>query len=271
MSNTRIAFLGGGNMARALIGGLLRAGVEPLHIRVGEPDETARAGLQRDFRVLVTADNTSAVRDAECVVVAVKPQAAGTVLQALQEPLRAANPLLISICAGVRTSALQRWTGLGAIVRAMPNRPALVGAGVSALCASAGTPAAGRQQAEDILRSCGAVVWLGDEAQMDVVTALSGSGPAYFFLLAEQLAAAATRLGLDADAARSLAAATLYGAGQMAHADADMAAQRAAVTSKGGTTEAALAILTAEPIRLAVEAAVEAAARRGAELAKLST
>jgi pyrroline-5-carboxylate reductase len=271
MKGIRIAFLGGGNMARAMIGGLLRAAADPAHISVGEPDASVRAGLQRDLAVQVFADNAAAMRGAACVIVAVKPQEAGKVLQALHGLLASTSPLLVSICAGVRLGALHRWTGLDAIVRAMPNRPALVGAGVSALCASPGTAAAGRQLAETVLRSCGAVVWVDDEAQMDVVTALSGSGPAYFFLLAEQLAAAATRLGLEAGAARALAAATLFGAGQMAHADADLAAQRQAVTSKGGTTEAALTILMAEPVRLAVEAAVEAAARRGAELASLYT
>jgi pyrroline-5-carboxylate reductase len=267
--NTRIAFLGGGNMARAMIGGLLRAGAGPALIRVGEPVEAARAALQRDLAVTVTADNAAAVADADCVIVAVKPQEVARVLQVLQSTFTARRPLLVSICAGVRLGALQRWTGLPAIVRAMPNRPALLGAGVSALCASAATDGAARQLAEQVLKSCGEVVWVDDEAHMDVVTALSGSGPAYFFLLAEQLAAAATRLGLDAEAAKLLAAATLYGAGQMAHADRDMAAQRIAVTSKGGTTEAALAILMAEPVRLAVEAALEAAARRGAEMARL--
>jgi pyrroline-5-carboxylate reductase len=271
MKNIRIAFLGGGNMARAMIGGLLRAGADPAHVSVGEPVEAARTGLQRDLGVQVSADNAAVLRTAECVIVAVKPQEAAAVLQSLRPTLAATHPLLISICAGVRIGALQHWTGLAAVVRAMPNRPALVGAGISALYASAGTDTAMQGLAERIMQSCGQVVWLDDEAHMDVVTALSGSGPAYFFLLAEQLAAAATRLGLDAGTARTLAAATLYGAGQMAHADADVAAQRLAVTSKGGTTEAALAILMAEPVRQAIEAAVAAATRRSAEMAQLYT
>jgi pyrroline-5-carboxylate reductase len=267
--NSRIALLGGGNMARAMIGGLVRAGTDPGHISVGEPVATVRESLQRDLGVLVSADNARAVRAADCIIVAVKPQEAAAVLQSLQATLAATRPLLISICAGVRISAVQRWSGLAPVARAMPNRPALLGAGISALCAAPEVGASGRQLAESILQTCGQVVWIHDETQMDIVTALSGSGPAYFFLLAEQLTAAAMRLGLDASAAQALAAATLYGAGQMAHADADMVAQRVAVTSKGGTTEAALAILMADPVRQAVEAAVAAAARRSAELAQL--
>jgi pyrroline-5-carboxylate reductase len=266
--NPRIAFLGGGNMARAMIGGLLRTGIEPACIAVGEPFETVRSALHRDLAVRTSADNGAAIDGADSVIVAVKPQEAASVLGALQGRLSRARPLLVSICAGIRSDALQRWTGLETVVRAMPNRPALLGAGISALYASPAVSADARQRAANLLRSCGQVVWVSDEAQLDVVTALSGSGPAYFFLLAEQLAAAATRLGLDPETAKTLAAATLHGAGQMAHTDTDMTAQRAAVTSKGGTTEAALAILMSEPVRQAVEAAVVAAARRSAELAK---
>jgi len=267
----RIAFIGGGNMARAMIGGLRQAGADPARITVGEPQAAARAALSGEFGVQVHADNTTAVRGADAVIVAVKPQDAAQVLQPLRADLQSARPLLLSICAGVRIESLARWTGLAAVVRAMPNRPALVGAGVTGACAGAGVDAGRRALAEHILRSCGQVVWVGAEAQLDAVTALSGSGPAYFFFLAEQLAAAGVRLGLDPAAARTLAAETLYGAGQMAHVDADLEAQRQAVTSKGGTTEAALAVLMAGPVGQSIEAAVVAAAHRSAEMAQTYT
>jgi pyrroline-5-carboxylate reductase len=150
----------------------------------------------------------------------------------------------------------------------MPNRPALIGAGVSALYAPTAVAAAQRELADTIMRSCGHTVWVQDEAALDVVTALSGSGPAYFFLLAEQMAAAAAQLGLDAATARALAAETLYGAGQLAHQDSDLAAQRIAVTSRGGTTEAALAVLQRAGTSQTVHDAMAAAASRSAELAR---
>jgi pyrroline-5-carboxylate reductase len=264
----RIAFLGGGNMARAMIGGLLRAGAEPGTITVGEPLAEVRAQLHADFGVSVSDDNNAVVTGAQQVVLAVKPQEAAAVLGALRPALQAGQPLLLSIAAGVRCSALQGWSGGLPAVRAMPNRPALLGAGITALYAPPTVSHAQRQLAELLLQSCGRVVWVGDESQMDIVTAVSGSGPAYFFLLAERLAAAATGLGLDAATALTLAAETLYGAGQMAHLDADLARQRAAVTSKGGTTEAALAVLAAPPVSAAIDAAVSAAAVRSAELAQ---
>jgi pyrroline-5-carboxylate reductase len=149
----------------------------------------------------------------------------------------------------------------------MPNRPALVGAGATGLYAPPGTAASDRELAARILGSSGRCVWVPEESALDIVTALSGSGPAYFFLLAEQLAAAAVKLGLDADTARVLAAETLYGAGALAHLDQDLAGQRAAVTSKGGTTEAALKMLAGEPLNALVQAAVSAATRRSSELA----
>jgi pyrroline-5-carboxylate reductase len=266
MHDVHIAFIGGGNMARAMIAGLLRAGVPPRRISVGEPAAEARHALSHDFQVAVYADNASALEGARLAVLAVKPQEMQRVLQSLAAPLRSGAPLLLSIAAGLRTDSLSRWCPDLAVVRAMPNRPALLGAGAAALYAPPAVGVADRALAETVMRSCGHTCWVSDEDLLDVVTALSGSGPAYFMWLGEQMAAAAERLGLDARVARVLAAETLYGSGQLAHADHDLAAQRAAVTSKGGTTEAALSVLNTPASQALIDAALAAAARRSAEL-----
>jgi len=267
MKDLKIGFIGGGNMARALIAGLVRQGAAPANIVVGEPVAGLRAALARNFGVTVAADNATAVDKARAVLLAVKPQELGRVLTALRAEIDRAHPLLISIAAGIRVANLQAWCPGHTVVRAMPNRPALVGAGATGLYAPPGTAAADCDLAARILGSAGRCVWVPEESALDIVTALSGSGPAYFFLLAEQLAAAAVKLGLDADTARTLAAETLYGAGALAHVDHDLAGQRAAVTSKGGTTEAALKIMAGESLNALIQAAVSAATRRSSELA----
>jgi pyrroline-5-carboxylate reductase len=268
MKDLRVAFAGGGNMARAMIAGLLRAGVAPANVQVGEPLAEQRERLARELGVRVTADNALAVSDAAVVIVAVKPQEMSVVLQQLRPAMGKAPPLLLSIAAGIRVASLQKWCPGCQVVRAMPNRPALIGAGATALYAPPDVDAQQRALAESIMRTCGHTAWVRDENTLDVVTALSGSGPAYFFLLAEQMAAAATSLGLDTATAKALAAETLYGAGQLAHQDGNLANQRAAVTSKGGTTEAALAILNSAAVSQTVTAALTAAAERSAELAR---
>jgi len=269
MSNRHLAILGGGNMGRALIGGMLRRGTRPEHITVGESSEAAREALSADFGVQCTADNAAAVDRASLIVLAVKPQVAGTVLAPLQPALERNRPIVISIAAGIRLASLESWCGAGVpVVRAMPNRPALVGAGATGLFAPPSVGAAHREAAEQVLQAVGEVIWVATEDDIDVVTALSGSGPAYFFLLAELLTQGAIDLGLEAEAARRLAIATLHGAGQLAHAsDGDLARMRAEVTSKGGTTEAAVKAFEAADLRGIVARALEAAARRGRELA----
>jgi len=269
MTNRRLAILGAGNMGRALIGGLLRSGTRPEQLSVGEPLAAAREALARDLGIMAGADNAAAVRGAAVVVLAVKPQDAASVLSALAGQWGAPAPLLISVAAGLRVATLQAWCGPGvAVVRAMPNRPALVGAAATGLFAPPSVTAPQRATAEQVLSSVGEVVWVPTEDALDVVTALSGSGPAYFFLLAELMAEAAARLGLEGAAARRLAAATLYGAGLLAHsADADLARLRAEVTSRGGTTEAALRVFEDAGLRATVARALEAAALRGHELA----
>jgi pyrroline-5-carboxylate reductase len=264
-----LTVLGGGNMGRALIGGMLRRGTRPEHITVGESVEAARDALSADFGVQCTADNAAAVERASIVVVAVKPQVAGAVLTPLQPIFQRSRPLVISIAAGIRLAALETWCGADVpVVRAMPNRPALVGAGATGLFAPASVSSAQREVAERVMQAVGEVIWVTAEDDLDVVTALSGSGPAYFFLLAELLTQGAIDLGLEPAAARRLAIATLHGAGQLAHAgDGDLARMRAEVTSKGGTTEAAVKAFEAADLRGIVARALEAATRRGRELA----
>jgi pyrroline-5-carboxylate reductase len=268
MFDQHLAILGGGHMGRALLQGLLRSGTRPERIAVGECSQAAREALARELGVTATADNARAVEGAAVVVLAVKPQEAAALLTSLAPALRAQHPLLLSVAAGVRLAALESWCGAGVtVVRAMPNRPVLLGAGATALYAPPRVSAAQRAVAERIARSVGEVVWVTAEDHLDVVTALSGSGPAYFFLLAEQLAAAAEGLGLPAPAARTLASATLYGAGLLAHTgNADLARLRAEIASPGGTTEAALKALADADFAGTLARAVGAAARRSREL-----
>ena len=266
----RIAFIGGGNMARALIAGLLHRDVPARQLRVGEPVEATRSALARDFGIEATADNRVALQDAQLVVLAVKPQEAAAVLRALRDALPEPLPVLLSIAAGLRLAELARLCPAGMpLVRAMPNRPALVGAGVTGLFAAPGLGAAQRGLVEAVAASAGRAVWLRAESELDIVTALSGSGPAYFFLLAEHLAQAACALGLEPQTAALLAAETLYGAGQLARDGGALAQQRAAVTSRGGTTEAALRTFEVGGFEALVARALGAAADRSAELATL--
>ncbi len=269
MKSLRIGFLGGGNMARALIGGLIARGTPAAQLSVGEPSETAREQLTRDFQVRATADNRSAIQDCALVILAVKPQEAGKVLQPLASGLQAAGSVLVSVAAGIRIASLNAWAGADVpVIRTMPNRPALIGAGVTGMYAAARVTADQRRLAEQTLQAAGQTVWVEHESDLDVVTALSGSGPAYFFLLAELMMQAAVDQGLAPDAARRLAVGTLQGAGALAGAaDADLVRLRQEVTSKGGTTEAAVGAFAAADLRAIVARAIQAATRRSRELA----
>jgi len=269
MANDRtIAFIGGGNMAASLIGGLLEAGWGPQAIVVGEPDDGRRADLTARFQVRTTADNAQAVQGADTVVLAVKPQIMEAVASDLGRAIRDGQPLVISVAAGVRLERLRDWLGVAVpLVRVMPNTPALVGAGVSALYAGDDVDGPGRAEAERILRAAGEVVWVPKEAHMDTVTAVSGSGPAYFFLILEALEEAAVAEGLDRDTARTLAIQTAKGAATLAEAgDEAPAALRQKVTSPGGTTAQGVAALERGGLRTALADAVAAAARRSREL-----
>ncbi len=265
----RLAFIGGGNMAAALIGGLTKRGLPSERIVVADPVAEQLERLVRDHDVRGAADNASAVKDAEVVVLAVKPQQMRTVALALAPHLADHKPLLLSVAAGIPHAALARWFGAQIpVVRTMPNRPALNGFGATGLYAPASVGAANRALAESIMAAVSATVWVEHESQMDTVTALSGSGPAYFFLFMEALEAAAHERGLPNEVAHKLTLETAFGAAQMARQSSEpLAALREQVTSKGGTTAAALAVLDAAGLRAIVAHAVAAADRRSAELA----
>jgi pyrroline-5-carboxylate reductase len=266
--DTTIAFIGGGNMARSLIGGLLARGWRAEQIAVADPLPAQLDALRAQFAVRVTGDNTAAARDADIVVLAVKPQEMRRAADGIRASLAAKRPLLISVAAGIRASDIQRWLPGIPVVRAMPNRPALQGCGMTGLYATADVSSERRTQAEQILGAVGATLWLEREQHMDIVTAVSASGPAYFFLLIEMLEHAGIAQGLSADVSRKLAVETAYGSGAMARAAGEPpAVLREQVTSKGGTTAAALQVLEERRVRAAFDAAVGAATRRAAELA----
>jgi pyrroline-5-carboxylate reductase len=262
----KIAFLGGGNMASALIGGLIRRGFDRSGISAMEVSAEARARLAHEHAVHVSPVPDQATSAADVLVLATKPQD----LMAAVAPLAgmASGKLVISIAAGVRCEALSRWLGgHRKLVRCMPNTPALIGAGISALFALPDVSADERSRAEAILRAVGEVVWVEAERLLDPVTALSGSGPAYVFWFIEELAAGGERLGLSKETALKLAMHTVLGAARLAaQSDKTPAELRRQVTSKGGTTEAALQVFEREKLGEGIDKALEAASRRGAAL-----
>ena len=263
-----IAFIGGGNMARSLIGGLHKRGLGGRGIQVAEPNADLRECLARDFGVTAHANNTEAVRHAFVWVFAVKPQVMRAVAEALAPQAQAMRPLVISIAAGITGVQLERWLGGDLpIVRAMPNTPALLGAGATGLHANARVDAEGRKLAKELLAAAGTTAWIPDEAQMDAVTAVSGSGPAYVVLLAEAMQAAGVAQGLAPETARALALQTIFGAARMlVETREDAAVLRQRVTSPGGTTQAALETFEAGGFRDLVGGAIAAATARGREL-----
>ena len=291
----KIAFIGGGNMAAALIGGLLKQGFAAADISAVEPFEAARAKLTAQSGIACTAAPSAALGDVDVIVMAVKPQNMREAAQAVAPYLKprmttqmttqsvtaqsatspAAQQLIVSIAAGTRIADLARWLGTdgkahGSIVRCMPNTPALVGLGITGMCAAAGVSHDQHATAERILRAVGEVVWVNSEALIDPVTAVSGSGPAYVFYFLEAMIEAGTKLGLDAASAKRLAIATFTGAAKLA-ADSsdDLATLRANVTSKGGTTAAALQVMMERQVKEAIGSAVEAASARGRELGEM--
>ncbi len=261
----KVSFIGGGNMAAAIIGGLIASGTQPADIEVVEINADARAQLAARFGV-VTHSDVSQARLHALIVLAVKPQSLPEVAATLASRLD--GQLVVSIAAGVRVADLARWLGgHPRIVRAMPNTPALVQAGIAGLYASAALGQEARSQAEAVLRAVGGVVWVEDESQLDAVTAVSGSGPAYVFYFIESLEAAAVAQGLAPATARQLALQTFFGAAKLAlESGEEPAVLRQRVTSKGGTTERGLSALDDAAVGLAIGQAVEAASRRSAEL-----
>ncbi|MFV8834558.1 pyrroline-5-carboxylate reductase [Aquisalimonas sp.] len=268
MDNKTIAFIGGGNMARSLIGGLIADGFPADRIRVAEPDPEQRGNLAATFGVAVTGDNSEAVADADGVVLAVKPQVIRDVATELAPQLARTGAVVISIAAGIRESDLSRWLGDGLpVVRVMPNTPSLVQTGATALYANPATSAEQRSLAESLMRAVGLTCWLDDESQMNAVTAVSGSGPAYFFLLMESMEQAGADLGLPRDTARLLTLQTALGAAKMAlESTEDAATLRRRVTSPGGTTEQAIQAFEDGGLRELVERALKAAADRAETL-----
>jgi pyrroline-5-carboxylate reductase len=270
MNERVFAFIGGGNMGGCLVGGLIGNGHPRGLLRVSDPDPERLRLLAKRYGIETTSDNPAAVTGAEVVVLAVKPQVVCSVVGEICEALRREAPLVLSIVAGLTTGVLRRWIGPEVpIVRAMPNTPALVGAGAAALYAEAGSVApAHRDRAEGILRAVGSTVWVEDEALLDAVTALSGSGPAYFFLLMELLERAGVSMGLAPDCARLLTLQTAFGAAKMAlECEHHAAALRAQVTSPGGTTEQAITSFQDSGLESIVERAVRAAEARSKALA----
>jgi pyrroline-5-carboxylate reductase len=264
----RTAFIGGGNMARSLIGALISAGVDAHSIAVAEPEERPRNALARDFGIATHTRIADALANATTVLLAVKPQVMREVCAGLHAALGDTRPLIVSIAAGIRLDQIEQWIGLALpIVRCMPNTPALIGAGATGLIANAKTSADERTRVEAILGAAGRTAWIEREDLMDTVTALSGSGPAYFFLLVEALENAAVAQGLPRATARMLASQTCLGAGRMlAESGEAPATLRERVTSPGGTTAAALDAFDAGGLRELVANAIAAATLRGREL-----
>lgn len=258
-------------MARSLAGGLLNTGWGRDYLVVADPDSATRQTLEQALGVTTTENNLEAVNQADIVVLAVKPQVLPKVAKELANTIAEKRPLVISIAAGIRTDSLSNWLGKEVpLVRAMPNTPALIGSGATGLYASENVTPELRDEAESILRTAGLVVWVDNEDLMDVVTALSGSGPAYFFLVMEALESAAVKQGLRPETARLLTLETAYGAAKMALEDDEEPARlRQRVTSPGGTTEQAIQSFEDNNIRAMFEQALDAATRRSRELAEL--
>ena len=268
--NAHITFIGGGNMGRALISGLLANGFEANQLSVVEANASTGLQLHKDFGVQIVgaldqiAFNFSKIN---IVVMAIKPQDFNVAAKSLSAKLKhatAPGPLILSIAAGIRLKDMSRWLDHERCVRAMPNTPALIGKGITGLFADAAVNASDRALAETICNAVGQAVWVNEEKLMDAVTAVSGSGPAYVFAFLEAMQSSGEKLGLDSATARKLAYATLEGATQLAHnSDEHAGVLRERVTSKGGTTAAALEILTQLDWHGALEKAIDAASQRG--------
>lgn len=270
MNSARLAagFMGAGNMGQALIAGLVQGGMAATRIGIAEPDAARATAMQQRFPGLVALPAEELAARSETLVLAVKPQILSTLAPSLAAAVGAARPLVVSVAAGISTGQLAGWLGPETrIVRAMPNTPALIGAGIAGLFAGENAGPSDRETAERLLGAVGTTVWVDREEQMHAVTATSGSGPAYIFLLIEAMTEAAIRLGLEPETARQLTLATAAGAARLAAESPEGAAElRARVTSPGGTTERALAVFRERGFADLVDAAMHAAAERSREL-----
>ena len=271
MNDKRICFIGGGNMASAMINGLLQDGTPGHQITVAEPDAKRRQQLERSFGVLASADNREACAACDILILAVKPQVLKEVAENLAPDLQQRRPLCLSIAAGVRHASVQSWLGQDIpLVRVMPNTPAMIQAGASGLYAPPEVSEEHRMAAEHVMRATGMAVWLDDEEQMDALTAVSGSGPAYFFLFMEAMENTAKAMGLEHDSARLLVRQTALGAARMAlESPLSLGELRSKVTSPGGTTEQAIKVFESRQLAATVEAAMQAARQRSKELSEL--
>ena len=260
-----IAFIGGGNMASALIGGLLAQGMAPTQIEVVEPSEAARSSLLAQFGITAQALPGPQLRAADLVVWAVKPQVFREA--ALQARPLTSSALHLSVAAGIRSSSIAQWLGTERVVRAMPNTPALIGRGMSALFARKAVDALERKRVEQLMAPTGEMLWVDEESLLDAVTALSGSGPAYVFYFLEAMTRAGTSMGLSQAQAHQLAVGTFAGAAELARqSDEAPAVLRQRVTSKGGTTHAAIESMEHAGVADALVQAIEAAQQRAHEL-----
>jgi len=271
LNDEKIGFIGGGNMAASLIGGLCQSGVSPDRILVADPDEHKCAQLAAEFAVGIAPDNAGLAQNCSVCVIAVKPQVLKTVLEPLQDMLDG-GPLLISVAAGINIASLTAWSGGHCpVIRTMPNTPALIRQGASALFCDPHAPVVAterqKQVATSIMQAVGIALWVDEESQLDTVTALSGSGPAYFFYIMDALVHAASRRGLPADTARQLCLQTARGAAALAQSsDKSLARLRQNVTSPGGTTEQGIKTMQALHIEDILDQALAAAQNRSVEL-----
>lgn len=271
MINNKVALIGGGNMGRAIAGGLLRGGMHATDLMIAEPLDAQREVLRREFYGTLVSDNNHAVaRSAETLLFSVKPQILKPVCEDVAEIVQKTRPLIMSIAAGPTVGNIDRWLGGGlSVVRVMPNQPALIDQGISALFANDRVSGANRDLAEKIMSAVGQVVWLDDETKMDAVTAISGTGPSYFYLLIDCMIEAGIEYGIDPDTARTLAVETARGATSLAAAETEsMSSLIDRVRSPGGTTTAAFEQLDSANVRGIFATAIAAAKRRSEELAQ---
>lgn len=271
MNKANIAIIGAGNMGGSLLSGLIANQYEPNQLWVSDPDPEKLKQFKDEFHINVSTENQESIRQADVVILAVKPQIFAQVAQDLSEIIQQKQPLVISIAAGIRADSIQKWLGGNiAIVRAMPNTPSLLGCGATAMYANSFVSPVQHNLAESIMRAVSLVVWIEDEKLMDVITPLSGSGPAYFFLVMEALQDAAIELGLPKETARLLTLQTAFGAARMAlESDVDVVELRRRVSSPGGTTEKALLVLEEHNIRQIFKKAIASAKKRSEELAEI--
>lgn len=272
MQTPTIVFIGAGNMGSSLIGGLIQNGHPASHIWATDQDDSKLQALAKQYGIKTSTDNEAAANVADVLVFAIKPQIFAKVAATIAPICQTKQPLILSIAAGIRTESIQTWLNFNAaIVRSMPNTPALLGCGASALFANAHVTANQKELAEMILKAVGIVVWVDPEEQLDAVTALSGSGPAYFFLFMESLQAAGEKLGLTPETARILTLQTALGAARMAlEGTANLTTLRQQVTSPGGTTEKGVSVLEEQNLSGLILKTLTAAKERSEELGAIS-